>query len=107
MRVVNKSAAILFLLVSAGTLPGDDEHSNRPAPAFSLPDSAGQRHDLAQYRGRVVLLDFMATGCPHCRTMMTALRQVEAAFRGQVAALSVVVPPDTAVTVQQFIREEG
>lgn len=38
-----------------------------PAPDFSLPGTDGQTHTLSQYRGKVVLLEFIATWCPHCR----------------------------------------
>ena len=36
--------------------PGDK------APNFSLPDTAGVNHSLAQFRGRVVLLNFWSQG---------------------------------------------
>ncbi|MGD0923096.1 MAG: redoxin domain-containing protein, partial [Terriglobia bacterium] len=42
-----------------------DEHPL--APAFSLVDLSGQRLDLADYKGQVVLLNFWATWCPRCR----------------------------------------
>jgi peroxiredoxin len=36
----------------------------RPAPNFSLPDLDGQTVSLADYRGKVVLLNIWATWCP-------------------------------------------
>jgi peroxiredoxin Q/BCP len=32
--------------------------ANQPAPAFSLPDETGQIHNLADYRGKTVILYF-------------------------------------------------
>ena len=40
------------------------ELSNRRAPSFSLPDSAMRQHDILDYRGSWLLLDFMKTDCP-------------------------------------------
>jgi peroxiredoxin len=43
------------------------------APDFELPDLAGARHTLAQFRGRRVLLIFSNPGCGFCVRMMPAL----------------------------------
>lgn len=40
-----------------------------PAPAFELPDLAGQQHRLTEWRGRKLLLIFFNPGCGFCRQM--------------------------------------
>lgn len=88
-------------LTAAGSL------SNRRAPGFSLPDSSAKQHDPQDYRGKVLLLDFMQTGCPNCRTMTGVLEQVKAKFGARIQVLSVVLPPDTMDSVQRYIKEQS
>ena len=49
--------------------PGDSL-LHKQAPQFVLPDLNHQRIDLANYRGRVVLLTFWATWCAPCQIEM-------------------------------------
>jgi len=44
-----------------------------PAPAFSLPDLDGNRVELSQFKGKVLVIDFWATWCPPCREAIPEL----------------------------------
>lgn len=48
----------------------------RPAPAFRLKDLSGRTVSLADYKGRVVLLDFWATFCGPCMKAMPRLQKL-------------------------------
>jgi peroxiredoxin len=83
------------------------ELSNRRAPGFSLPDSNIQQHDIADYRGRIVLLELMQTSCPHCVKFAGVLEEISRKYAGRVQVLSIVTPPDTTATVGPFIRQHN
>lgn len=99
MRII---AALLMAAVSFGA----NEHSNRRAPGFSLPDSNFRRYDLQDFRGRWLLIDFMMTECPHCKALSMKLEEVKKRFGPKVGILSVVIgPPETQATVKKYMQE--
>ncbi len=72
------------------------------APALALPDLDGKRSDLADYRGRLVLVNFWATWCPPCRKEFPSLGRVQKRFKpNELAVLAVNVGED-AETIFSF-----
>jgi peroxiredoxin len=88
-----------FLLFGAALLAAD---ADRRAPGFSLVDAQAVEHDLADYRGKVVLLAFMQTTCPHCASFAATLQQTQKKYGEKVAVLAVVNPPDDRAKVIEF-----
>jgi len=69
-----------------------------PLPTLRLPDDDGKPVDLAQYRGKVVLVNFWATWCPPCRKEFPSLGRVRKLFKPtqfEVLAVNVGEEPDT------------
>jgi peroxiredoxin len=75
----------------------------RRAPGFSLPDLKAEQHDLADYRGKVVILEFMQTTCPHCAAFTAILDKVQQKFGSKVGILAIVNPPDDQQKVASYI----
>jgi peroxiredoxin len=79
--------------------------AGRRAPGFALPDSKMQVYDLADYRGKIVLLEFIQTNCPHCQNFTGVLHQVEQKYGDKVQILAVVkAPEDNGATVNDYIK---
>lgn len=85
----------------------------QPAPlrGLNLQDQAARRIEPAAYRGRLLLLNFVFTGCSTtCPTQTLELaalrRRLPPALRAQVDFLSVSVDPlaDTPATLAAFAR---
>ena len=92
---------ILAILLSAATLVAADPP--RRAPGFAITDRDMKVHDLYDYRGKPVILEFMQTSCPHCAAFSEVLNRVKDKFGDKVTILAVANPPDNYNTVGQFI----
>ncbi len=92
-------------MIGAFGLFAAGEYSNRRAPGFSLGDSHFQQHDTQDYRGKVLVLDFIQTGCPVCLRLTHTLLQVQAKYGDRIGILSVVTLPDNYSTVDKFVAE--
>ena len=93
------SALVLFLGCS---LFGAGEMVGHRAPGFSLPDGTFHYHDPQDYHGRILIVEFMQTSCPHCAAFSKILEEASAKYAGKVAVISIVNPPDTPDKVKQF-----
>src|ERR1700730_5988083 len=98
----------LTLAMAAAVPLAAQTHSGRRAPSCSLPDSPTAQHDLLDYRGKWLLIDFMKTDCPHCMALSKVMEQIHTQFGDKVALLSVVIaPPDNQQTVAKYVAQTG
>ncbi len=94
---------VAILLGFSAAAFGAGSLSNRRAPGFTLPDIQLKYHDLADYRGRVVVLNIMNVGCPHCTAFSKVLGAAEKKYGPRLKVLSIVNPPDNQNAVRGYL----
>ena len=120
---MNKRAAIAFIVValaaaalgvylgawqSQSKLPFARATKPKPVPELRFNDADGRAHTLADFRGKLVLLNIWATWCEPCREEMPALDRLQAKLGGerfQVVALS--VDQEGLAIARRFYAETG
>jgi thiol-disulfide isomerase/thioredoxin len=81
-----------------------------PVPQFTLKDLDGKAISQADWRGKVVLLNFWATWCPPCREEIPELVKLQSKYapRLQIIGLSVDQGPAEPVNryVKRFVQQQ-
>ncbi len=77
----------------------------QPTPAFSLKDASGQTVHLADYKGKVVLLDFWATWCGPCKLEIPWFIEMERQFKDQgFAVVGVSMDEDGWSAIRPYVQ---
>lgn len=87
---------LLSFPLAASVMHGANE--TRKAPELVLTDTNGKQIRLSLLRGKVVVLEFMLTTCPHCRDTARLLSRLQEEY-GQEGFQAISLPfNDDAVT---------
>jgi peroxiredoxin len=81
-RILTALLAGSLALVAQGPVP-------RPAPELKIVEASGQTTTLSGLRGRVVLLAFISTQCPHCQKVSGVFEQLSHEFGGKLRVAEV------------------
>lgn len=66
----------------------------KKAPNFNFSTLKGENLSLKDFRGKVVVLDFMATWCPPCKEQIDQIKEIKTAYgESEVAILSMGIDP--------------
>ncbi|HEY6909801.1 MAG TPA: TlpA disulfide reductase family protein [Myxococcales bacterium] len=77
------------------------------APPLDLADTSGARHRLADYRGKVVLLNFWATWCEPCKAELPSIERLRAALAKKPFVVLAVEMDGSARTSSDTAQELG
>ena len=100
MKPPMKLFILVFLALAACGAPA----GSRQAPDLILPDLAGKTVNLADLRGKPVLVNFWATWCDSCRVEMPELENLFRRSGGKFSVIGVSMDEDAAA-VPPFIKE--
>ena len=76
-------------------------------PALALTDLAGRSHSVADYRGRVVLVNFWATWCEPCREEMPSMQRLKERLAGRPFVILAVNYAEAKARVEEFVKRMG
>jgi peroxiredoxin len=97
----------LLALLLALALPASAQElkpwTGGATPAFELADMKGARHRLADYRGKVVLVNFWATWCVPCREEMPSIERLRTSLDARRFAVLAINLAEPESRIQKFL----
>lgn len=77
----------------------------RKAPEFTITDPSGKESLLSSYRGKVVVLAFVHTTCPHCQAFSMVLEKLQKELGPKgFQAIDVAWNPNAKELVPMFVK---
>ncbi|MFN3750382.1 MAG: TlpA family protein disulfide reductase [Thiobacillus sp.] len=104
---LRRTMVVIAGLLLAGVVQaaGFEERPASPAPQLKAQDLAGATRTLADYRGKVVLLNFWASWCPPCLREMPSMERLRVKMTGRPLAIVAVDSAETREDVDAFLAK--
>ncbi|MDD5556661.1 MAG: TlpA disulfide reductase family protein [bacterium] len=100
-------AVAFCLAVPAGAASKTGVARGEKAPPFTLRDLEGNAVSLGDHAGKVVLIVFSTTWCPHCRTEIPELNKLHAKFADRGLVILNVDVQESRAKVAAFAKKFG
>ena len=97
--VLAASLAAFALLASAVELK---PWEGGATPPLAVEDLQGKTHSLADYRGKVVLVNFWATWCEPCRAEMPSIDRLRSSLKGKPFVVLAVNMAEPLSRIEKF-----
>lgn len=97
----------ILLLTVTPSAPALEPVEARDPPPLALDDLAGRRHDLGDYAGKVVLVNFWGTWCPPCLKEMPSMQRLKQAMADRPFRILAVNVRQQAADAERFAKALG
>ncbi len=96
----------LLALLSTTAAPALFSQQATSAPSFEVRTELGKLIRLEDYRGKVLLLTFWATWCPHCRRQIAAMEKLRKDYAAKdIEMLALSVDKEGWQIVSPYVQE--
>jgi len=79
----------------------------KPAPAFKLPGLDGKQVALADFKGKVVVLDFWATWCPPCVEGLPEIDKLAMEHKDDDVHVFAINQDEEKPQVEEFVKTQS
>ena len=100
-------AGVVYIIAQSSQKPAEPQALGAPPPDYALSGPDGAPVKLAQFRGKVVVMNVWATWCGPCKVEMPTLAKLQAAYAGkavEVVEVSIDTAEDTE-KAKQFLAQ--
>jgi thiol-disulfide isomerase/thioredoxin len=104
----------MLLLAAVPSLPAQTQQPTirfvrnpDPAPEFKLTALDGKPVSVADFKGKVILVNFWATWCGPCRAEIPDLVELQNKYKDQLQIIGLVVDDDDQDAIKKFVVKFG
>ena len=96
-------AAFLAAMLLTAPLGAKPVNPPLPAPDWTLPDPDGKQVSAADFKGKVVVVDFWATWCPPCKVEIPGYITLQKKYAGDVVFIGISLAIVAIALASSFI----